>query len=338
MRRFDHAPPMTDGSRPRVEIESAPDADRIDVRVDGLPFTHYVYREDIPDLTKPVLYPIRTAKGAEITRGYPLDPRPEDRRDHPHHVGLWFTYGNVDGIDFWNLSSRVPAERRDEYGTIHHRAVERTTSGFGRGELAVSMDWVGPDGRTVLEQETTFVVFATSDERAIDHVTTLRAGDRPVRLHDDKEGLLCVRLRRELEHPAEETVAGPAEEADADVEPTGVFLSSEGDRGTDVWGTRARWVRLTGRIGGEPVTVAMFDHPENVGYPTHWVARGYGPFGPNPIAPSVFSGDPPMNFELAADEATTFRYRIAIKTGDIDAAELDDRQAAFAEGSPPDHS
>ena len=51
----------------------------------GKPFTSYVWPER---LAKPVLYPIRTARGTIVTRGFPLDPRPGERVDHPHQVGL----------------------------------------------------------------------------------------------------------------------------------------------------------------------------------------------------------------------------------------------------------
>lgn len=40
------------------------------------------------------------ASGKVITRGYPMNPRPFERMDHPHHVGLWFNFGDVNGLDF----------------------------------------------------------------------------------------------------------------------------------------------------------------------------------------------------------------------------------------------
>src|SRR5437899_2122897 len=78
------------------------DADRrVDVTVGGRPFTSYIYPAS---LKKPVLNPLRAANGAVVTRGFPLEPRAGERVDHPHQVGLWFTYGNVSGLDFWNNS------------------------------------------------------------------------------------------------------------------------------------------------------------------------------------------------------------------------------------------
>ena len=69
----------------------------VDVMIDGKLFTSYIYPDD---LDKPVLYPFFTSKGTVITRGFPRDPRPGERIDHPHHVGIWFNYGDVNGLDF----------------------------------------------------------------------------------------------------------------------------------------------------------------------------------------------------------------------------------------------
>jgi len=99
---------------------------RVDVFVDGQPFTSYIWPES---LTKPVLYPLRTAQGTIVTRGFPLNPRPGERVDHPHHVGLWFDYGNVNGVDFWNSSTSLAPEQRKKMGTIVHRRITRASGG-----------------------------------------------------------------------------------------------------------------------------------------------------------------------------------------------------------------
>ena len=90
------------------------------MRIDGEPFTSYIYPED---QKKPVLYPILTAKGTAVTRGYPLAPRANERVDHPHHIGLWFNYGDVNGLDFWNNDKSVAAARAARMGTIRHKRI-----------------------------------------------------------------------------------------------------------------------------------------------------------------------------------------------------------------------
>src|SRR6266581_8491394 len=120
--------------RDRISVTVHEEARRVDVSIDGQPFTSYIW----PDrLAKPVLYPLRTANGTIITRGYPLEPRPDERVDHPHHVGLWLNYENVNGVDFWNNSTALSAEQQAKMGTIVHRRIVKTSNGADHGELEV---------------------------------------------------------------------------------------------------------------------------------------------------------------------------------------------------------
>ena len=96
---------------------------KVDVFVDGGLFTSYLYTDTLPVLKKPVLYPIVSANGLTITRGFPLDPRPGERTDHPHHIGMWLNYGDVNGLDFWNNSDVILKEREKDMGTIRNEKI-----------------------------------------------------------------------------------------------------------------------------------------------------------------------------------------------------------------------
>src|SRR5213596_977674 len=130
-----HAAPLhAQGVALRVDVIAREADRRVDVTVDGKPFTSYIWPTT---LKKPTLYPLRTASGAVVTRGWPLDPRPGERVDHPHQVGLWFDHSDVNGLDFWNNSDAIPAARAPKMGTILQRAVRRAESGQGEGVLEV---------------------------------------------------------------------------------------------------------------------------------------------------------------------------------------------------------
>src|SRR4030042_5994740 len=89
-----------------------------------------------------------TSCGTEVTRGYPLNPRPGERVDHPHQIGLCFNYGNVNGFDFWNNSTAIPEERREKYGTIKHLSIDKIKGGSsGNGLLVSSESWIDPSGK-----------------------------------------------------------------------------------------------------------------------------------------------------------------------------------------------
>lgn len=293
---------------------------RVDILVDGKPFTSYIYPDE---LMKPVLYPLRTASGTLITRGWPFDPRPGERVDHPHHVGLWFNYGDVNGLDFWNNSTAIEASKKSNFGTIKHRRVIKMTSGDNQAELAVTLDWQKPDGTNLLREDTRFVFGGQGNDRFIDRLTTLTALKEAVAFKDNKEGVLGLRLARELEHPSDKPeiftdASGKATPVaqlnNAGV--TGKYRSSEGKEGDAVWGTRGRWVNLNGTIKQEPISLVMLDHPQNVGFPTYWHARGYGLFAANPLGQKALSdGKEELNYKLAPGQSVTFRHRILIHSG-----------------------
>ena len=67
---------------------------KVDVLVDGQLFTSYLYTNNMSVLKKTTLYPIVSANGEVITRGFPIDPRPNESTDHPHHIVAWFNYSN----------------------------------------------------------------------------------------------------------------------------------------------------------------------------------------------------------------------------------------------------
>jgi hypothetical protein len=294
---------------------------KVEILADGELFTAYIYPDNI---AKPVLYPLLTASGKRLTRGYPLEPVAGERVDHPHHVGHWLNYGDVNGLDFWNNSEAIPEERKDRYGSIRHSEVVNTAGGKGEAQLEVKTEWVTPGGDVLLDESTKFVFTQSGNTRIIDRTTTLTARDQKVEFKDNKEGMIAIRVTRALELPADkpeiftDAAGNPTEVKTLDN--TGVmgnYLSSEGLEGNDVWGTRAKWVKLYSQIEGEPVSITIMDHPGNVGYPTYWHARGYGLFAANPLGQKVFSeGKEELNFVLEPGASVTFQYRIALHSGD----------------------
>jgi hypothetical protein len=327
------------GSAARVDVVRK-DADRrVDVLVAGKPFTSYIWPTT---LKKPVLFPIRTANGTAVTRGFPLEPRAGERVDHPHHVGLWFNYGDVNGIDFWNNSDAIPAADKHKMGTVLHRAITAAKGGDDHGELVTISDWVMPDGSVSLKQNTSYTFRGDQATRTIDLVITLTAQATRVSLTDNKEGVLGLRVTRALEEPSTK----PELFTDAAGRPTtvasmdntgvnGVYLTSEGRKGAAVWGTRGRWCALSGTVGGEPVSISILDHPQNPGHPTYWHARGYGLFAANPLGQKALSdGKDVLNFALEPRQSATFRYRVIVATGTPSAADVESAWKAWASAGP----
>lgn len=291
---------------------------RVDIFVDGKLFTSFLYTDTIPNLTKPVLFPVIAADGSVVTRGFPLEPRPNERTDHPHHIGMWFTYGDVNHIDFWGNSAAMPPEMHDKLGWIRNISIIESVSGKGKGELRYTADWLNASGHALLSEDTRLIFRADSVSRTIDRITTLTAREDTVTFFDTKEGMMGIRVTRALELPSDKPVVLSDEHGNktevAKMDNTGVtgdYLNSEGITGYDVWGKRAVWVALTGKINNDDIAVVIFDHPGNPGYPAYWHARGYGLFAVNPLGQKTFSkGKEELNFSIPPGGQAVFKYRV----------------------------
>jgi hypothetical protein len=310
---------------PGVAVVRNDAAHRVDVTVDGKPFTSYLWKTN---QRKPILYPLIAPDGTTLTRGNP--PLPGERTDHPHHAGLWFNYSNVNNIDYWNNSDAIKPQARAKYGSIDFDRIVSSRSGANSGELVTESTWypasdvptVGTNSTPAVMHQTTKYVFEKTTiggkpARAIEMTVTLSAIS-PVVFHDDKDGLLGIRVA----HFMESATAKPEVFKDANGVATtvagntagasGVYRTSEGVTGDAAWSTRGAWCELTGTTGdGKTETIAILDHSANPNYPTYWHARDYGLFAANPLGAHMFDAKAaPLNFSLDTGKSATFRYRI----------------------------
>lgn len=311
----------TQADNSTVDVENHAAERRIDVKIDGQLFTSYAWPDAV---MKPVIFPIVNAAGTIVTRGYPVNPRPGERTDHPHHVGMWLNYGDVNGLDFWGNSYAIPEEiRKNTGGVIRHIKTDQLKSGKGKGALTAYASWVDPSGKEVFAEKTVFNFISAGTTRIIDRATTLTATHGAVYLKDTKEGMFAIRVARALELPSNEEVIltdannNPTTVAKMNNEGvTGNYISSEGVSGDAVWGTRGRWMDLYGNFGDEKVSLVICDHPDNPGYPTYWHARGYGLFSANPFGVHDFTkGKESMNFSVKDGSSVTFKYRVIVSSG-----------------------
>ena len=300
---------------------------KIDVFAGNHLLTSFLY----PDtLEKPVLYPIYTSDGKAVTRGFPLNTEPDDPTDHPHHLGLWFNFENVNGIDFWNNSYAIPSEKKHLYGWIKTDSVVHIKSGK-KGEIQYSAEWTDQRNHILLREETTYSFKTINHHAIIDRKTTLKA-DTTVLFKDSKDGMLGLRVAHQLQMPiykeqkfADDKGNITIVKADS-VIPTGNYITSENKTGNEAWGTRGKWCKLYGKMGNDSVSIVMIDHPGNPNYPTFWFTRGYGLFAANPLGERIFTnGSSAKNLHLEKGESVTFQYRIVIDNhkNSISSSEID---------------
>ncbi|MHC4070361.1 MAG: DUF6807 domain-containing protein [Planctomycetota bacterium] len=284
---------------------------KIDVMIGGEHFTSYRYEDT---LTKPVLYPVRTPSGVVVNRSFPLAEVEGESDDHPHHVGVFFTYDRVNDDEFWNNATSPPQ--------VKHVKVAKMKGGAGKGKLSTVMHWVGKSGKTLLEEKREMIFAAGENEYVIDFDINLTAQDENVVFEDTKEGMFAIRVADWLREKGG----------------NGRYLSSNGDETEEnVWGKRARWVRLQGEKDSKTIGVAILNHPRrSVNYPTYWHARRYGLFSANPLGQYDFERErnpktaKPLNFTLGPGETAEFGFRMVVYEGARSKDELEEHFRIFA--------
>jgi hypothetical protein len=288
---------------------------KVTVEVDGKPFTDFYVG---PETNKPYLSPLRSASGLIVTRGYPMvTDVPGESHDHPHHRGLWFTHGDVNGYDFWgNEESQLGAGKGK--GKVVLRRIDKVASGRQSGTINATFDWKIPSGQTILREERHMTFYSDPQLRTVDFDITL-APEEAVTFGDTKEGMFAIRLAAPLEEQQPKDIPEPKR--------TGILVNAQNKKGEkNVWGKRSEWADYSGQIDGQAVGIAILDHPSNPRYPTYWHARGYGLFATNIFGRHDFENDKSHDGSLTMQpgQPLRFRFRVVIHPGDSNSAGIRD--------------
>lgn len=274
---------------------------RLRVTVGGRHFTDYCFAgERFPNFD-----PLIGPTGTNLLRNFPMRTVDGESQDHPHHRGLWFTHGNVNGHDFW---SNKKGARIVHAGFI---SIDAKT-----GRFTVTNDWRAGDA-IVCTDTRTFAFRPAADGGAeLDFEVTIHASNGEVAFNDTKEGSMAIRLAPALQ---------------ADKPGAGRIVNSDGLTDKEAWGKRALWCDDSGPLGGGTVGVAILDHPSNPRHPTGWHVRTYGLFAANPFARKSFKlVDKDEPFVIPAGKIATFRYRFLFHKGDARTADVAARYRAWA--------
>ncbi len=243
---------------------------------------------------KPYVRKLFTPGGVQILRDSP--------GDHKHHHALMFAL-KADGVDFW---SEQPGN-----GIEKSRSIEglksSTQNESGRAGFTQNLDWLDPRGNKPLVEEMRQVESFISpklDATLISWRTTLEpaADKKSVTLSGDHYFGLGMRFVTSMDEAGE-------------------FLYADNKKGEVVRGseklTPARWCAYQSKAEGKPVTVAMFDSPENPRHPNKFFTMR--PFAY--LAATLNLWKEPMT--LKTGEPLKLSYGVAVWDGHVDAAEIE---------------
>ncbi len=292
-------------------VVTAHEGDNVEIKIDGQLFTRYTTKSG-PN--KPFFYPILTAHGQDLTRRWPMETGTGESSDHPHHRGLWFTHGSVNGIDFWSEQGIV--------GSTLNTGFEQLEAGPVFGSFRSHTDWLDPTGKHIATDMRHVRIWRLSaEDRILDFEIIVTPSDGPLVFGDTKEGMFGMRVRDDL---------APSQHKG------GHIVASTGKQDTAVWSTAADWVDYWGTVEGQTEGIAIFDNPSNVRHPETWHARDYGLFAVNPFGLHDFGKGPKGtgNYTVMPGQSLPFHYRVLFHAGDPQAGQVASQYEAYID--PPE--
>ena len=295
--------------------------DKISIEIDGKPFTDFYIG---PETGKPYLHPLRSADGKIVTRGFPMvTDIPGEAHDHPHHRGLWFAHGDVNGYDFWGNEPDQKGAGKGK-GDVVLKKVNKVSSGK-TGMIDATFEWKAR-GETLLTESRKMTFYSEPHARIVDFDITL-SPEKMVTFGDTKEGMFAIRLAAPLEAQQPKGIAEPKR--------TGKLVNAQNKAGEKlVWGKRSEWADFSGEIDGHPVGIAIFDHRGNPRHPTYWHSRDYGLFATNIFGVHDFENDKSRDGSLTIQpgQPLRFRFRVVIHDGPFDPTRTREMFAAYSAG------
>lgn len=282
--------------------------------INGQLFTRY---DTTTGPNKPYFYPLFAPGNRQVVRHWPVENIAGQTQDHPHHRGLWFSHGQLNGVDFWLEKGAV--------GKTVHTGYPSLQSGAVYGVMHATTDWVAPDGQKIAEDRREVRVYNMHDSYMMDFLIEVKALNAPLIWGDTKEGTLALRVADSMRVAVEKGKMAQ-----------GHILNANGDRDGAAWGKAAAWCDYYGPVDGSVVGVAIMDDSRNLRHPTYWHVRDYGLFAANPFGLHDFVRNTPAgagNVTVAASDKITFRYRLLFHKGTP--AEASVAQAWQAFSQPP---
>ena len=224
--------------------------------------------------------------------------------DHAHHHALMFALA-VEGVDFWaEFPDQSPGIQRQRQLDVQPGPPAAEPA---RATLRQLLDWGTKDGPTLMTEERIITVFdpETFAASLLTWQSTLApAGDRTaVTLSGSHYFGLGMRFVRSMDG-------------------VGTFFNPLDAPGELVRGeerlVRAAWCAFRAPVAEGPVTVAVFDHPDNVRHPATFFTMP-APFAYLSATLNVWK-EP---LKLSADKPLRLRYGVAIWDGEVPPARVE---------------
>ncbi|MGD0091219.1 MAG: DUF6807 family protein [Planctomycetota bacterium] len=168
--------------------------------------------------------------------------------DHKHHHGLMFAIG-AEGTTFWEEKPKDGKELHKSFSDVKTVAKD----GLAVATFTEQLDWIGPEAKAVLQE--------------VRRVDAYRGADLAASLLTWRTALAAAEGRPEVKLTGA-NYYGLGIRFLASMDKIGEFFAAAGQANGEAVRAEERltgpaWCAYAAEADGKPVTVAMFDHPQN---------------------------------------------------------------------------
>ena len=259
---------------------------QVKIFVDDQEVVDYVFVDS--DISRPYFAHVKTLSGKQVSRNHP--PREGvDKMDHANlHPGIWLSFGDLNGHDYWRLKAK----------TKHVRFLEPPAVGASGVKFKVLNHYLANDsGAVVCSEECDVQVRTVDGGYRVTLTSEFKATDGELRFGDQEEMGLGVRVATPL---AVEGKHG------------GRILDSESRiNGAEVWGKAAKWCDYAGPLEGKWVGMTILTSPKNF-RPCWSHARDYGFVAMNPFGLNAFTQTAKRDVIVKIGESLRIGYAVVV--------------------------
>lgn len=302
------------GADPIVSFDSTTPG-KLAILVDGtqVALCSY-YDEKVP---RPYLAHVKAPCGVQVTRNFP-PVEGKDLMDHPDfHPGIWLSFGDISGNDYWRLKSAV------RYIDSPANPIGGPGEGSFTGRFAY-LDQADP-AKSICTETIRIKILVRPEGYLYLWDSTFKS-DQEFYFGDQEEMGLGFRMATPLRVEQQSKVPLPPG--------NGTIIDAAGRKNSaEVWGKASAWCDYSGTLDGQHVGITVMCHPENF-RPSWYHARDYGFLTANPFGRAAFKQGKPSKVVVKPGETLRLRYGIFVhcsaadKQPDLDAAYQDYREVA----------
>jgi hypothetical protein len=267
----------------------------ITVAVGGLPLAVYCYKDE--KITRPYFAHVRAPSGVQVTRQHP-PIEGQDLTDHDtFHPGIWMSFGDISGSDYWRIKARVR----------HAGYVEGPRGGVA-GSFAVRNEYLDQnDPAKIVCTEIARYKFRPRPEGFLISWDSTFSSDHEFYFGDQEEMGLGLRIATPMrvgKKAADKVPAGNGEMRDS--------LGRKNEN--EIWGNSSEWCDYSGTMAGQRLGMTIFTHPDNL-RPSWFHARDYGVLEANQFGRKSFGKGEESKVVVKPGEVMRIRYGVLTHSG-----------------------